>query len=55
MTKDKDKKLCDLAKKDLSKKDLDSYRELVNGPRYLCKKCGRLANRKKNLCKGTKL
>ena len=47
------KSLCDL-KKNL-KKDFASYVALVNAPTHICKKCGRVANSKKLLCKPTKL
>lgn len=40
--------LCKL-KKSL-KGDLPSYILLVNQPRFVCLSCGRVANKKKNLC-----
>jgi hypothetical protein len=40
--------LCKL-KKSL-KDDLPSYILLVNQPRFVCASCGRVANKKKNLC-----
>jgi hypothetical protein len=40
--------LCKL-KKSL-KGDLPSYVLLVNQPRFVCANCGRVANKKKNLC-----
>lgn len=40
--------LCKL-KKSL-KGDLPSYILLVNQPRFVCLNCGRVANKKKNLC-----
>lgn len=42
------KTLCDL-KKEL-KHDLDGYIQLVCSPRFICTKCGRVANSKKSLC-----
>ncbi|WP_192929724.1 hypothetical protein [Alkaliphilus serpentinus] len=48
--KDKPKKLCKLVKKDFLKDDLKEYVKLVNKPQYICDKCGRVANDKKNLC-----
>jgi hypothetical protein len=40
--------LCKL-KKEL-KKDLEHYITLVDDPRHVCLNCGRVANKKKNLC-----
>ncbi|MCL4805656.1 MAG: hypothetical protein KJ046_15240 [Anaerolineae bacterium] len=40
--------LCKL-KKSL-KGDLPTYILLVNQPRFVCTGCGRVANKKKNLC-----
>jgi hypothetical protein len=40
--------LCKL-KKEL-KKDLEMYINLVDDPRHVCMNCGRVANKKKNLC-----
>jgi hypothetical protein len=42
------KTLCDL-KKEL-KHDLDAYIQLVCLPRFVCTKCGRVANAKKLVC-----
>jgi hypothetical protein len=42
------KELCKL-KQEL-KKDIQSYILLVNQPRFVCTHCGRVANKKKNLC-----
>ncbi|OEF95855.1 hypothetical protein [Desulfuribacillus alkaliarsenatis] len=50
-----DKVLCKLCKDDCIKKCLEEYVELVNDPKYICKKCGRLANKQKNLCKPVKI
>lgn len=47
------KKLCDLKK--LRKKDPDRYFKLVDEPAYGCRRCGRVANSKKRLCKPEKL
>ncbi len=48
-----DKKLCKLAK------DVEEYMEdyfsLMDKPRFLCRKCGRVANDKQNLCKPEKM
>lgn len=45
--------LCKL-KKEL-KQDLKSYTILVNQPCFVCTKCGRVANKKKNLCQAKKM
>ena len=42
------KELCKL-RKELGG-DLKTYVLLVNQPRFLCTRCGRMANKKKNLC-----
>jgi hypothetical protein len=42
------KKLCKLKKK--LTQDFDTYVLLVHEPRFVCAKCGRAANKKKNLC-----
>ncbi len=45
------KKLCKLCKNDCLKKGLKDYIKLVNEPSYICKKCGRAANKSKSLCR----
>jgi len=47
------KELCKLKK--ALKKDMGSYIPLVNNPNFVCKKCGRVANNKKNLCDGVRM
>ena len=44
------KELCKL-KKSLMKDDLDAYCKLVDKPTVVCEKCGRVANKKKFVCK----
>jgi len=44
------KHLCDWKKSQIID-NLDSYRELVLEPRFVCKDCGRVANKKTLLCK----
>ena len=48
------KELCKI-QEELIKSDLEAYMKLVNRPKYICKKCGRVANKKKLLCKAVKL
>ena len=47
-------KLCKIAKDDLDK-DLKAYIKMVTPGKYLCKKCGRVANDEDYLCKAIKL
>jgi hypothetical protein len=48
--------LCELIEeKKYLKKHFEEYRELVRDARFVCRKCGRVAHREKNLCKPTKL
>jgi hypothetical protein len=47
------KTLCTL-KREL-KKDMPRYVLLVNQPRFVCLACGRVANKKKNLCEPEKI
>ncbi len=43
------KRMCKWDKKHL-KKDLEAFSESVSAPQYVCAKCIRVANSKKNLC-----
>ncbi len=47
------KTLCDLKKQ--LKCDFESYTLLVCNPRFVCRKCGRAANKKKYLCEPEKI
>lgn len=47
----KQKNLCKLCKDDCLKERFETYLELVQDSKYVCKKCGRTAHSKKNLCK----
>jgi hypothetical protein len=47
------KKLCDLKK--MRRESPGKYARLVAHPTHLCKKCGRVANGKKLVCKPKKL
>jgi len=35
--------------------DLKMIKPLVNDPKYICKSCGRVANKKENLCQPVRL
>ena len=43
------KTLCEL--EEMLKKDLEAYKKLVKDGKYVCRKCGRVANQEKRLCK----
>ena len=47
-------KMCKLAEKGMPKKKFAKYSEIVGGAEYICKKCGRAAASKSNLCKPEK-
>lgn len=47
--------LCKCVKNDMLEDDLKSYKKMVDAPKYICTKCGRVANDKDNLCKPEKL
>lgn len=47
------KTLCEL-KREL-KKEMPTYILLVNQPKFVCTACGRVANKKKNLCQPEKM
>lgn len=54
--KDKTKKLCKLVKKkDYLDDNMEEYMKLVGEPKFLCKKCGRAAEKEKQLCKAKKM
>jgi hypothetical protein len=48
------KTLCDWSKRDISK-HVDKLLELVDPPRFFCRKCARVANISKVLCKPSRL
>ncbi len=45
------KKLCKLSDKKFPEKKFETYAALVGSPGFICAKCGRAAESKKNLCK----
>ena len=48
------KELCKI-KKALIEYDIDAYCQLVDKPRFVCRRCGRAANKKKYVCKPTRI
>jgi hypothetical protein len=48
------KAICKLSKSDLRDR-LKDLAKIVSEPQYLCAKCGRAANSKRNLCKGVSI
>ncbi len=49
------KTLCELEKEGLMQADLEAYKELVRKGKYVCRRCGRVARKKKSLCRPEKL
>lgn len=45
--------LCDMAEKGLV--PLEQMKELVRDPKYICRKCGRVATNQENLCEAVSL
>ncbi len=42
------KHLCDMVKRGVG--DLNTYKELVKNPKFICKKCGRVAAKEESIC-----
>ncbi len=49
------KKLCKLVKDEYLVAHLSEYIEIVKEPKYICKKCGRVSDKEKRLCKSKKM
>jgi hypothetical protein len=45
------KRMCKLVKKEIHVDDLAGYLNYALPPRFVCKKCGRVANKKDYVCK----
>ncbi len=50
-----DKSLCDLEKQGFVTTNFKDYKKLVRYGRYVCKDCGRVARKEKNLCNPKRL
>lgn len=50
-----DKTLCELEKAGLVRSDLKAYAKLVRKGKYVCRKCGRAARKRKYLCQPEKI
>jgi hypothetical protein len=49
------KEMCKLAKDEFHLKKSKQFAKLVREPKFVCKKCGRVANKKICLCKPVEL
>ncbi|WP_170253814.1 hypothetical protein [Acetobacterium paludosum] len=49
------KTLCKRVKEDYLKENLKEYITMVKEPKYICKKCGRVAEKEEMLCKPKKM
>ena len=49
------KHLCYLVNIDYQRSNSNDFKKMVKHGRYVCKRCGRVANRKMNLCSPAKL
>lgn len=49
------KTLCDLESNGFIKSNFKEYKKLVRDGQYVCRGCGRVAKKKKNLCEAKKL
>ena len=47
---DRHKPMCKLAKEGAHEEDPEGFFAMLDTPRFICMKCGRAANKKKNLC-----
>jgi hypothetical protein len=50
----KEKRMCKWKENDISEK-FDKYLNIIKNPKFVCKKCGRVANKKKFLHKPASL
>jgi hypothetical protein len=49
------KEMCKLVKEEFHLKKTRQFTKLVGDPAFVCKKCGRVANKKTRLCKPVEL
>ena len=47
--------LCELEKDGVLADDIKAYKKLVRKGKYVCRRCGRSARKKRNLCRPDKL
>ena len=46
-----DKKMCKIGKKEIIKEHIEEFKKVVKNPAFLCRKCGRVADKEERLCK----
>ena len=49
------KSLCELVEEGYLSDQTQDYKKLVKKPKYICKRCGRAARKKRNLCRPEKI
>jgi hypothetical protein len=49
------KSLCELVEEGFLRDQPQDYRKLVKKPKYVCRRCGRVARKKRNLCHPEKI
>jgi hypothetical protein len=49
------KSLCELVEEGLLRNQPQDYKKLVKKPKYICRRCGRVAHKKRNLCRPEKI
>ncbi|MFA5424056.1 MAG: hypothetical protein WC374_09400 [Phycisphaerae bacterium] len=47
--------LCYLVNLGIQDRDPDEYQKLIREPKFMCKKCGRVSSKPRNLCKPVKI
>lgn len=49
------KKICKLVKDNEMKENTKKYTKLMDKPKYVCVKCGHVANKENSICKPEKI
>jgi hypothetical protein len=49
------KSLCGLVEEGYLRDQTQDYKKLVKKPKYICRRCGRAARKKRNLCRPEKI